>query len=497
MSRPVITIKQNTPLSEIQAAMVREDIGRLPVLDEEGRIKGLVTRKELLQTLFGDQAGGESQGALVAEERRVHFQGKLEQLKQSTRWLFREMGAIAEGLDMQLYAVGGCVRDLFLGRPNFDLDFVVEGSAQALAEALAGIYPGRFGLLAQHDRFQTATLQFFAEEKREIDVSTARIEFYEHPAALPTVEASGLEQDLFRRDFTINALAVCLNPPEYGEVIDFFDGASDLEHRIIRILHPFSFIEDPTRIIRAARFAARLGFVLEERTRRQAERAIAIGIFDNLGGFRLKEELKLILEAPQRLATLDLLNDLGGGLRYLASNLVYNESVRSAMRRADRLLSRNPLKDCWVVYLGTMLSGLEHNDLEGAMDRLCLANEEREWIRSGLHLTEQLGVPQMGPAPLRSELYGRLHGQSNHALAIAASLAAPGSPTRRWIKLYLDELKDVKVALSGHDLIRIGFSQGPMIREALTHLHKARLDGSVQTPAQELEFIKKHYPHIR
>ena len=155
---------------------------------------------------------------------------------------------------------------MILGRANYDLDFVIEGSAIDLSKALEADYPARLEVVACHERFNTATLIYHAEDKKEVDLSTARTEFYEFPAALPTVEPSQLEQDLFRRDFTINTLAVCLNPGQYGRLTDLYGGLKDLNDGVIRILHPFSFIEDPTRIVRAARFSARLGFRLSSKT---------------------------------------------------------------------------------------------------------------------------------------------------------------------------------------------------------------------------------------
>jgi tRNA nucleotidyltransferase (CCA-adding enzyme) len=493
MSTPVITINPETPLSEIQSLMFENDIGRLPVVDGDGELCGIVTRKEVLSTLFGVSTATESKLAVNVQRRKIDFRDRLTQLDEATKWLFHTIGEVAADCGMAAYSVGGCVRDLYLQRKNFDLDFVLEGSAIILAESLEQAYPGRFKIIAKHDRFQTATLNFFADTVREVDLSTARIEFYEFPAALPTVEASVLEQDLFRRDFTINALALSLTGDEFGYVVDFFDGVADIDAKLIRVLHPFSFIEDPTRIIRAARFASRLGFELEGKTRQQADRAIAMGIFDNLGGSRLKEELRLILESPYRLAALELLNDLGGGLRYLASHLTFDDRIRGFIRRAERTLVRNRIDREWVVYLALLLAPLAAPEVESVMERLSLANEERDWIRAGLKLLGEL--PEKRDDTLaRSQIYVLLHGHSEQSLAIAASLAVPGSPARRWIKLYLEELRLIRTSMSGSDLMRMGFPQGPPIKDALQKLHAARLDGDVQTPAQEFEFVKRNYP---
>jgi tRNA nucleotidyltransferase (CCA-adding enzyme) len=508
MGHPVVTVNMDAPFADVQSLMVDREIGRVPVVDSSGELKGIIGRRQLLQTMFGKRANvadtaGDANGAFAhLQERHIQFRSRMENLEPALHWLFKEIGLVAADLNMVSYAVGGCVRDMFLGSATFDLDFVIEGSAIAVGEALERAYPGRFEMAARHDRFQTATLIYHADKRREVDLSTARIEFYEHPAALPTVEPSRLEQDLFRRDFTINALAVCLNPDRYGDLVDFFDGVFDIEHKLIRVLHKFSFIEDPTRIIRAARFASRLGFELEPATRAQAQRAIAMGVFDDLGGFRLKTELRIILESAQRMKALELLNQLGGGLRYLAADLVYDDRLRHAMRRAERLLVRHPLRDEWIVYLAILLARLDEELLPQVMERLALANDEREWITTGLRLWRRLSEHAAGaPAealkteqPTRSKIYALLNGQPEHSLAVAASLATPGSPARRWIKLYLDELRHVQLFLSGNELIHLGFPQAPVLKEALESLRQAKLDGEVKTAAEELEFIRNRYP---
>lgn len=382
MSHPVITVRPDTSMSEIRTLMVDEDIGRLPVIDETGKLLGVVGRRELLVALYGDREKIESNGGRLTARRIVSGAEQLiERIEPDLLDLYREIGFVASELKMTAYLVGGCVRDLILNRDNFDLDFVVEGSARQFAQALVQRRPQVYELIVEHERFNTATLHVHGSPLREIDIATARTEYYEYPAALPTVEPSSLEQDLCRRDFTINALALCLHPDRFGEIVDYFNGLSDLKAGTIRVLHQFSFIEDPTRIIRAARFASRLQFSLEERTKLQAERAIALGIFDNLGGVRLKQELRLILESPERLAALDILENLGGGLRFLDGKVKYDRKTRLQLRRAEKLHMNYSLSRPYVIYLGVLLQQLIMDDLEAAMMRLHLGDEERSWIR--------------------------------------------------------------------------------------------------------------------
>lgn len=587
MSKPVISVSEDTTLSDIQQIMVSEDIGRLPVLSESGTLVGLVSRQDVLNSLFGvnyardrqaaadidafksaafgrvrkamrrssatglkasgasASSGGATAGAdgptsdlsnsrpnfekiqasdFHAEAGMQNGEGNsvdalsagvfsretqdslspdlsyhlsndwmpdlssfLEQLDTDTVWLSRTIGSIAADLKMSVYAVGGFVRDLLLNVPNFDLDFVIEGAAQPLAERLVELFPDKLEIVATHDRFQTATLNYQTSNGvREVDLSTARTEFYEYPAALPEVEPSKLEQDLLRRDFTINALALCLNPDRYGHLVDHFNGLYDLERKIIRILHPFSFIEDPTRMVRAARFAGRLGFHLDPKTREQARRASQMGIFNDLGGVRIKAELKLILESPQRLKSLNLLADLSGNLCYLDSHLEYGPGLRKAIRRAERLLERFPIEDSWVVYLGALLSELPVERLSGVLDRLQLTNKQKEIIDAGLDLHRHM--PLSINDVRRSELYEIMHNVPRESLAIAAAVAEIGTYLRRAIKLYLEELALMKLDITGADLLGMGYARGPQIGAALKYAMSALLDGRADDRQSQLKY---------
>lgn len=490
MSHPVISVQEDSTLTEIQTLMLSNDIGRVPVLDEFGSLLGIVGRHELLNALYGnDIETGNTNGMLhpkltVSEQKHVKDSIEPEFLE-----LYAELGSVAAELNMVAYLVGGCVRDLILQRPNFDMDFVVEGSARALAKALVLKHPQKYEPVVEHERFDTATLYVtVAGNRRAVDIATARIEYYEYPAALPTVEPSSLEHDLSRRDFTINSLALCLHPDRFGEIVDYFNSLSDLQYGIIRVLHPFSFIEDPTRIVRAARFAARLNFHLESRTRLQAERAIALGIFDNLGGVRLKEELRLILESSTRIPALDILHELGGGLRFLDNSIKYNNRTRLRLRFAEKLLAAYDLPKPFVVYLGVLVSELPEEILRQAIRRLHLADDESSNIIDAERLLRGLLALEHGAK--RSALYRVLHGHDIHALAICACVAPMGSQLRRSIRIYFEELKDVKTSLRGNDLIQMGIPQGPSLGKLLEQLRDGRLDGELKSREDEIQFVQ-------
>ena len=559
MSRPVITISPDTAFSDIQSIMVRNNIGRLPVMSKTGELLGVVSRSDVLRILFNKTPDGEhglinfaptvssdniaSNGLSKPRPYNTHdiepsipvikpdrdytqilaIHERLSALDPDIIWLFREIGNIAGQSNMSAYAVGGLVRDMILGLDQLDLDFVIEGSAITIAEKLTANHPDKFKLLNKHERFQTATVSYLSNPERTIDLSTARQEFYEHPAALPTVEPSLLKEDIFRRDFTINTLALALNPDQFGILIDYFHGLEDLQAGIVRILHQFSFVEDPTRILRAARFASRFGFKLDDNTAELARHAIAMGIFDNLAGARMKEELRLILASPIRLTALEILSALGAKLRYLDEELAYGNTEKKLLRRGEQVLKQYAVTEdrsgkigtvavpdrsdvlrrsrrgeiyepattkeqSWLVFLALLLSRLPLERLVRILGRLHLVNEDREMIIRGLSLDQE--ITQLKKNAKHSEIYRVFHNAADVSLAIAACLARPGSPGRRVIKLYLEELNGVHTELSGRDLLQMGFSEGPEIGKALEVLLNAKLDGIVRNRQEEEEFIK-------
>ena len=501
MSQPVVSITPDTTIGDIQALMVKEDIGRLPVIGVDHRLLGVVSRADVLKSLYGSEQSSQNIFALTENSQTssavVCLSDKLQKLDAETQAICRIIGETAESKGMTAYIVGGFVRDLLLSRANYDLDFVIEGSAIEVAQALVQTKGSKFELLVEHERFKTAQLRFHGKQLRKVDLASARSEFYEYPAALPTVEMSKMEPDLLRRDFTINAMAICLNPDRYGHLMDRFGGQQDLSNKLLRVMHSFSFIEDPTRLIRAARFAARLSFSIEDKTMEQARRAVALDIFDDLGGARMRDELKLILESEHRLDGLDLLAQTGANMRYLDTELKYKPSIRKQIRIAGRLLQRYPVEQPWIVYLGVLLAEMQIERVPSVLDRLHLTNEQKQIIQSALEMPGRMNELfvrvqwSQYVLPKRSQIYKMFKGRADESLAIAASLAVAGSPMRRLIKLYRGELENLTLLISGNDLLQMGVPQGPALGKMLELLLDAKLDDSLKTREEELTFASK------
>src|SRR4028119_2296882 len=367
MTPQLKTIAPDTLLPEIESLMVMYDIGRLPVL-ENRQLVGIVTRTDVLRELHQQQKARDR--GSNAELSYCPIPESVEQLLRSRisaeLWQLLSIAAnIAAERGWQLYIVGGAVRDLLLTTDHTlaltDIDLVVDGKCGSddssagveLASSLQKLYPD--SRLDVHGQFQTAALLWHKDSafgSLWVDIATARTEFYPYPAANPEVEASSIRQDLYRRDFTINALAVRLGVPRSGELLDFFGGLLDLQARQIRVLHANSFIEDPTRIYRAVRFAVRLGFEIEPQTEGYIRHALASGIYYRIQGengrapaleTRLKSELKYILQAPYWKVALQMLGDLQA-LRCIHPTLELDRELWRQLRLLDRCLNGIPRK---------------------------------------------------------------------------------------------------------------------------------------------------------
>ena len=386
-------------------------------------------------------------------------------------------GKVAQSQGQNLYLVGGVVRDLLLGKPNFDLDLVVEGDAINLAQQLIQVKQGK---ITTHPRFKTAKLKW---DKWSVDLTTARSETYAKPGALPSVKPGSLTSDLFRRDFTINAMAIDLNPGRYGELIDLYGGRDDLEHKLIRILHEKSFTDDATRIWRGLRYEQRLNFQLEGNTLKLLKRDIPM--LDTISGDRIRYELECIFEEERPEKVLRRAEELGV-LQRLHPALKGNGWLAEKFEPARQLTSPNPPPVG--LYLALLAYRLSNQESEHLISYLRLSKPLTQTLRDSISLKTKLKA-LADPELMPSCVYHLVHGYSSSA--ITANLLASDSPVaRQHIQLFLGKLRYVKPALTGDDLKRIGITPGPRIKEILNRLHEARLDGKVSSRRGEVALVK-------
>ena len=495
MRTGAVSVSPSDSVSEVQRIMMEHGLGQVPVVTD-GRVLGIVTRTDLIKLW----------SAPPRPSRRQEIADLLaEALPPSLLELLLLARDEANGLGFSLYVVGGFVRDLLLGHPTLDLDLVVEGDAIALARRLRSRVGGR---VRSHGRFGTANL--ILPEEREpglppaLDLITARTEFYPHPSALPQVERSSIKQDLYRRDFTINTMAICLDRARYGELLDYYGGERDLREGLIRVLHSLSFVEDPTRILRAVRFEQRLGFAIESRTEELLRSAL--DLLDRVSGDRLRHELLLILREPAPERAWSRLHDLGI-LERLGTGLIADEwSTRKLqeLRRVCNGRDGDLLEDCWPAIksgqvpceleaLGILTARLGEAELEHLIRRLMMPKAQGALLSQVRQLYHALPglVPELRPSALAATLRPYAEGT-----LFAGWILADDPAVREQIRRYQCELRLIRPTLGGHRLRELGLEPGPAYSRILDALRDARLDGLVTTPEQEEEFVRERLASI-
>lgn len=492
------TVAPDTPLREIQDHMVTHNVRFAPVVDD-GAVTGCITRTDLIRAMHDDLRPVPS-GAPAGDGRRRQVADLMRQrLPGPVFDLLRELGEEAARQKAGLYMAGGVVRDLLLRRDNLDIDLVVEGDAIPFAENWTRDHGGR---VHTHDRFGTATLTLEREglpPDFRVDLATARTEFYAYPTALPTVEHSSLKKDLYRRDFTINALAVALHPPHFGLLVDYFGGQRDLKDGRIRVLHTLSFTEDPTRALRAVRFATRFGFSIGPQTERLMQGAAKMGLYARLSGKRLLTELRYLLSEDDPAQALRALDRHG--------ILVGIEPAFGEAAGLDRVIDRTgeaiawyrlqyvaqPLA-VWQVYL-LALAGCLPAERRGALwERLDVPGRLRQTWDRWDDLPDQAGrLLDQDPAENRLEVYRTLHGAPPEVL-VRLMAATDSDRVRQSVSLYLSQLAELRPALTGDDLSGLGIAPGPVYGAILERLLWARIEGRVATRDDELALVREWWP---
>jgi tRNA nucleotidyltransferase (CCA-adding enzyme) len=389
--------------------------------------------------------------------------------------LVKDISEQAARQGQRVYLVGGIVRDMLLGYPNFDLDLVVEGDAVKLAKQVAETSQAK---LLAHRRFGTAKLRY---EKFTLDLATARKETYARPGALPAVTQGALKDDLIRRDFSINAMAISLATNDYGELVDPYQGENDLEHRLIRILHPESFSDDATRILRGVRYEQRFGFEFEAETARLLERDIPM--LDTVSGDRIRHELEHILEEERPELVIKRLGELGA-LSTISPSLKGDGWIAEKFGKARRLKKPAQLHS---LYFCLIIYSFNEGEIEQFLARLNIPAKLSRAMRDTLRLKARLPLLDK-PSPEPSEIYYLL--RKYDPLAIQTNAIASESATiRRHLHVFLTKLRYVRTSLDGEELERLGISAGPEMGKVLRILHKAKLDGEVRSRADERNLI--------
>lgn len=445
--------------------------------------------------------------------------GLVEKIKAIPAWeLLMTAAQIAQESGWHLYLVGGVVRDLLLAQTNAehlaitDIDLVVDGSQQSasvgagvkLATALQQIYPAAH--LDIYGTFQTAALGWDRDPKfgcLGIDIATARTESYPYPAANPEVSVSSIRQDLYRRDFTINALAWRLTPSSDPPLLDLFGGLLDLESKQIRVLHPNSFIDDPTRIYRGVRFAVRLGFEIETQTATYIREAISSGVYIQTAQIhrrtpalqtRLKTELKYLLQVSYWRPALELLADLGA-LQCIHSTLKLDPELLDQLRLLRRCLerfARSSVIEHWQLQLELIIAHLAPIYRQPVAENLQLPPDSMQRLADlgRVESVLKLSLPSFDSI---SQVV-RLLRQFDREMLILVAIRCPDIfPIRRQIWQYLTVWSQTQPILNGNDLRKLGYQPGPQYREILDTLLMATLDRKVIDRSTAADFVRRSF----
>ena len=487
VSQPPL-LSPETPVEEVRRHMMERNWRIVLFGEAPDRVEGLISRMALFKSLYREvgerpfhRQGGQPSSREVAHLIRSSFS------EEETERLLA-LGRLASDRGVSCLLVGGAVRDLLLGRNVKDVDFVVEGDAVELAEAWAAEQGGR---IRAHRAFGTAV--WIRPDGTHWDFATARAEYYEAPAALPTVAHAALYQDLYRRDFTINTLAMAISPDRFGEILDMFGGVRDLKAGRIRVMHGLSFVEDPTRAFRAVRFAVRLGFTLLPETERLIASAHRQGVFRHLSPKRVLAEVEQILSGPNAVEGLKameahkLLQVFWPRFRLTPRGLDALYRVQKAVDFYETQFPDAPL-DRPCVYFMALLERVPTQDTASFLERYPFSRKTGELLgryrSTTWHALRELGVERGAVA---SGAYRVLAGQPiEWVLFVLAK--ADGAAGQARVRDFLVRDRFVRLEISGQDLTLAGMPPSPAVAAALSATRAAKVDGLVKGKTEELAF---------
>ena len=484
ISQKIAAIPAFFSIKKAQEIMIENKTKDLMVFDSENKFIGVLSGLDLLNAFHSPKKSLREYGEGNNLEKLL---GEAIPLKIQN--LLRRAGRIAQELGYRAFIVGGFVRDLLLRIENLDIDLVIEGDGISFANVFAQEIRGE---AKYHKDFGTATI--ILPDGFKLDTATSRREFYPAPAVLPKVEPAPLREDLLRRDFTVNTMAIDLSPSCFGQLIDFFKGREDLKQKKVRVLHSESFIQDPTRIFRAIRFEQRYNFILEERTQELIEDTLKKGLLDKLSRERVRDEFIQILEEDRPDRIIQRMQELGV-LRSIHPQMELTEEIE---KKLDSLidvfawvetLSGERVKR-WLIRLLLLLENLDKDEVEKFCRKYRFNKEERDSVIKGrLEAERILKKLKSFETDTPSSIYYLLQPFPREVLLFAMAKTKK-KIVKKKIFLFLSRLESVKTKVSGDDLKKIGYKPSPKFKEILEEVKKVKLDGLLTTKKEEMDYIK-------
>ncbi|MFN2356585.1 MAG: CBS domain-containing protein [Desulfotignum sp.] len=495
MNSEATYVSSDADIAEIEYKIIEEKQRIVPVIDN-GSITGVITRTDLLNYLVAHDKAVKHTDQLIfkrqnTKKRRIH--NIMEQrLDAYTLDLLKSIGRTGDELNLRLYVVGGFVRDLLLQRRVDDIDIVVEGDGIAFAKHFA---EKRNCRVNTHKKFGTAVIIF--PDNVKVDVASARLEYYNFPAALPIVEKSSIKRDLARRDFTINTLALSLNPDSFGTMIDYFGANRDLKDKTIRTLHNLSFVEDPTRIFRAIKFSNRFGFQIGKVTSNLIQNAIKVDCFKNLSGLRVLSELKQIFSEENPIPAIHAMETYGLE-KVIHPQLEINSHTYQMFESANKALAWHDLLYVdetyprWAVYFMVLLNRCSFTVCEQICARLMMpVSENRLLLENRYKAENRLGFIESDFPISRQKLYWALINFKTECIIYMMALTK-NEAVRKAISNFYTDYRHIKPLIRGRDLLTIGIKPGPVFTRIFREVLNAKLDGDLDTRQKEIAFATEY-----
>ncbi len=494
MTTEFSTVIPKADINKIKKIVIDENQRFLPVVTGK-KLVGAITRTDLLRALHLDSEKDNAFDEISSQ----HVQKKrlksilFERLPGELLAILKEAGTIADKLGYKLYAVGGFVRDIFLRFVNYDIDIVVEGDGIKFAGILAKKYSAK---LKVYKQFGTAVIYF--NDGLKIDIASSRLEYYEKPAALPRVEWSSIKLDLYRRDFTINTLAVQLNAAFFGELTDFFGARRDIKEKSIRVMHNLSFVEDPSRIFRAIRFEQRFNFNLSKLTKSLIENAVKMEFLNDLGGKRIFTELLILLKEDKVVSIINRLNDFNL-LQFIHPSIEYNSNLKNIFTNINEVLSWYDLLylengyQKWLVYLLALLDPLKIDEVEKLIKDFDIKNKLANPIRIAKGPGNDVLFKLLKKRTIKnSEIY-KLLKDIPVEVCLYSMAKSNRQITKKAYSTYFSKLQNLKIHVRGNDLKKLDISPGEIYKQIFDATLDVVLNEKVSGKEEEIKFIKKKF----
>ncbi|HRT37005.1 MAG TPA: CBS domain-containing protein [Caldisericia bacterium] len=480
MIEKFIFVTPDTSLEDIEKIMVEKNIGRIPVV-VKGKVVGIITRSDILRGIYLKNEIIEPYKVEASKINKILENN----LSYKTLSLIKKIGRVADEMKINAYLVGGFVRDTLLNLESKDIDIVIEGDSILFSQELKKILKTNIHI---YPDFKTATLNI---DDLRIDIASSRREYYKEPASLPRVEMDGnIKDDLLRRDFTINTLAICINKNCFGNLIDLLNGFKDLEEKKIRVLHNLSFIDDPTRILRAVRYSVKLNFKIEKETKNLIKNTIKTGLFTDAKNTRIKEELFTILNDEKiALKGLKLLKSLGGLKLIHRKLLLTNETIQKiefSLNIIPELNKNNIAYDLDSILFFMLISELNDYNRKEIIERW---NLKKDFIKNENFYLDK--IEELKKCSSKYEVFNCLKNLSLEELIYLLYLSEDKEKEK--IKEFIYKLSNLKIKLKGKDLISMGFEPSRDFKYIFEKVKEEVLNGNLHTLEDEVNFVIENF----